>query len=76
VYDDMWDLQYLDVGQSFTTIEKRFNDLQVAMRTFTADGNRMTAHPNWKCILRHINGIMDGINGSVRHSYAPPVAEG
>jgi hypothetical protein len=66
----MWDLRYLEVDESFTTIE-RFNDLQVAMRTFTADGNKMTAHPNWKCILRHISYADDIMDGTVRHSYAP-----
>ena len=75
VHDDMWDADSrydLCANASLTTIKKRVNDLQMAMRTFT-DGNRMTTHPNWKCILRHIyytEGVMSDIDNYVRHSFA------
>jgi hypothetical protein len=64
----------LSDNASLTTIEKRVNDLRVAVRTCTGDGNRMTTHPNWKCILRHISYAervrMSDIK-QVRHSFAP-----
>ena len=78
VYDNMWDplrgISTVFVDASLITIEKRVNDLQVAIRTFTGNGNRMTTQPNWKCILCYLFYIWDlmaEIPSLVRHSFAP-----
>ena len=73
----MWDplVRYgLSAEASLTTVNKRVNDLRVAMRTFTGDGNKATIYPNWKCILRHISYawvVMVDLVMRVRHSFVP-----